>query len=165
MWFTNPREGDWVVVTRPISESGLLPLISRGQRGVVTDARAKGVLTPRVVIRIGTALGSRELRVPVHCLRVSHRGRGTAAFDDRAALWRSVRIGALASITLPLLAFVAFFWWSTGSLDGIVGEILIGIVQQGSDFVEYLITHPIGALAFVGLSWLVGRIAFGKRVL
>ncbi|AVZ38471.1 hypothetical protein CT688_02180 [Dietzia sp. JS16-p6b] len=66
---------------------------------------------------------------------------------------------------MPLLAFVAFFWWSTGSLDGIVGEILIGIVQQGSDFVEYLITHPIGALAFVGLSWLVGRIAFGKRVL
>lgn len=165
-WFGPPREGDWVVARRDYS-AGVIDSITgaatvrKGDRGVVVDPPV-GFFDPHLRVRFDTGWATREIHLPVRVVRVISRGRGETAFDSRVSTMRWIRLGALLTIVLPVLWYVAGYRWRTGSLDGITTEFAIGTVYSVFDMIEYLITDPIRALLFLALSWVVWKVATGR---
>jgi len=166
-WFGPPREGDWVTARRPYSAGVVDALtgaetVRKGDCGVVLDDRTSGSLDPHLMVRFDTGWGTRDIHVPVRHLRVVSRGRGVGSFERRTSTMRMIQLGALLAMLVPVLWFVISYRRQTGSFDGIMTELAVGVVYSAFDMVESIITDPVKAVIFLVLSWLAYKLATGR---
>lgn len=167
MLFTSPDTGDWVRARRAFTAS-LDGRILGSHRvrpkdlGVVVDDRPQGLFSPTICVRFDTGLSSCEVHAPVRHLRIVRRGGGQPGFDSRTGLVHAARAGVILAFALPVLLFVGDYLRVHRSVDGMIGAFAIGVLDSGLQMIGYLISHPVQAVAFLLVSAVLGRFAFGR---
>ncbi|GAA4758946.1 hypothetical protein GCM10023217_34310 [Gordonia alkaliphila] len=161
-----PSDGDWVkataVIPRGLSDSVAGTGISRGTRGVVVG-EASGFWQQRVTVRFDDGFGAlSEVNVKTSDLTVVRRGGGHEDFERRASRTGLIRLGVVLALVAPTVYFVASYWWSTGSLDGIVSEFVLAAFDTVDYLIGAMIANPVRTLVFLVVSTVLGRWAFRR---
>ncbi|MEH6807066.1 MAG: hypothetical protein V7697_28905 [Rhodococcus erythropolis] len=160
-----PRQGDWVKATAAIKVTltdhlVATPSISRGTLGVVVEELG-GWLRPAVRVRFDTGLGgSRDATVPTACVRVTRRSGGVDRFAGRTRVLGLLRLGTALALLGPLVYFAAAYFWTFGSVDGLVPALVSAAIDSAMDTALFALDRPIEAGIFLVLAWLLGRFAF-----
>ncbi|MBO3089480.1 hypothetical protein [Cellulomonas dongxiuzhuiae] len=162
MWWSSPAAGDWVRTTRTEATSLTDVLqgdgLPAGTRGVVVRRDGRWAR-----VRAEDTLGTVEVTVPAHHLRVTARGRGEDAFVRSAGLRSAVRVGAFLALAAPVLWFVVQYVWTTRGTDGLLEALALAAVDSVVlSFVD-LVNDPVRALLVTGVLALTARVAFGRR--
>lgn len=161
----SPRCGDWVKATATIpmtwsdclsSTSGVQP----GTHGVVVSG-PDGWISPTVTVLFDTGLGgSCEVVTPIDKIRVSRRAGGVEQFRGRTH-WKGLfRLGVALALIAPLVYFIGMYLWVFRTFDGLVQAVVTAALDSAAAAVEFAFTHPVEALIFFAVSWLLGRFAF-----
>ena len=160
-----PRPGDWVKATGTIpvrwsdhlsSNAGIQP----GTRGVVIS-QTQGWWNPTVKVRFDAGItGTCEVTAPVNKVRVSRRKGGVEAFDNRARWTNLLRLGVAIGLSVPLVYFVVVYLWTYRSFDGLLTALVASAIDSAIEAAQFLFSHPVEALVFFGVSWLLGKFAF-----
>lgn len=162
MFWRSFEVGDWVRTRRnvpvTIADHVTGGGVPKGSNGVVTEVRGG-----QVVVDVDAGWGTVTTTVRHSDLSLRRRGGGVEVFRRRSGRMATVRIAAALTLALPVLWYVAQYVWYYRTLDGITADFAVGVVEAGWAFLEGAIEHPVRALAFVAVSWLVGRLAFGRR--
>ncbi|ADG76384.1 hypothetical protein Cfla_3512 [Cellulomonas flavigena DSM 20109] len=162
VWWSSPAVGDWVRTTRTeatsltdVLQGGGLPA---GTRGVVVSRDGRWAR-----VRAEDTLGTVEVTVPAHHLRVTARGRGEEAFARSAGLRSAVRVGAFLALAAPVLWFVVQYMWINRGTDGLLVALVLAALDSAAVSLLELVDDPVRAVLAAGLFALTARVAFGPR--
>lgn len=160
-----PAVGDWIKTTEkvPVSLTDTLTGggVPAGTRGVITEV--SGIFGSNLVARLDGGLGgSITARMRPSQVRVIRRRGGIESYGRSASRRNQVRLGAALALLGPLLYFCITYMLRGGTKEGLIVELINGVIVGAVGMVEYVVASPIQGLLYCAVVWCVGRVAFGR---
>lgn len=75
----------------------------------------------------------------------------------------AARIGVGIAFVAPLLWFVARYWWTYRTTDGILTVLVQGMISGAAATIEYALTNPVESLLYSVVMYVLWIFAFGRH--
>lgn len=132
--------------------------IRSGTRGLVRSRTGS-----QLTVAFDTGNGITETTVHARDCRLFRRHADEQRFMDYARLKASVRTGAMIALAAPLLWYTALYWWTTGTLDGLIETMTISAIESALELPTLILADPVKTLIWLAAGTLAARLAFGPR--
>lgn len=132
--------------------------IRQGNRGLVRSRTGS-----RLTVAFDTGTGITETTVHARDCRLLRRQADEQRFLDYARFKASIRAGAMIALTAPFLWYTALYWWTAGTLDGLIEAMTLSALESALELPALILAHPAQTLIWLAAGTLATRIALGPR--
>jgi lysozyme family protein len=114
-------------------------------------------------VAFDTGTGITETTVHARDCRLVRRQIDAQRFMDYARFKASIRAGAMIALAAPLLWYTTVYWWTAGTLDGLIEAMTLSALESALELPTLILAHPTQTLIWLAAGTLATRIALGPR--